>query len=298
MVPAETPARGVRCRAERTARHRTPRPGVSAGTIRNELHLIEAMVRWGQGLRVAGKRLILGNPIAGLTIPSEKNAKRPIATEARFLSLLAVADAVEPTGRFRAVLSIARYTGRRIRAICELRRSDILLTLADMRRALAAAGMDLAHADHWPRGAVLWGGATDKLGFDFITPLSSDARGALDVYLRTRLIIGTSPLFASAEDATRPIGKEIAGYWLSKAERRAKLDHMERGGYHQFRRLYASERRHLPAADVAASGGWKSITVMRSAYQQADAQTVYSVVDLKSSGPSSDTAQSEAKQSQ
>lgn len=281
--------------ALKSPRHRTPRVGASAGTIRNELHLLEAMVRWGQGVRISGKRLITGNPIVGLVIPTEKNAKRPIATDARFRALLAVADVVEPTGRFRCVLSLARFTGRRIRAICELRRHDVLLTVADIRRALSAAGMDLAHADHWSHGAIVWGSTSDKLGFESITPISRECRSALDTYLRSRPSLGAAPLLAGIEDVAKPIKKEIASYWLRKAERAAKVGHMERGGYHQFRRLWASERRHLPAQDVAAAGGWRSLEVMRSAYQQADAQTVFNVVDLEPSGPTSDTPRTEVK---
>lgn len=73
---------------------------------------------------------------------------------------------------------------------------------------------------------------------------------------------------------------------------------MERGGYHQFRRLWASERRHLPAQDVAAAGGWRSLQVMRSAYQHADAKTVFGVVDFEAGGPTSDTPQTQVKQAQ
>jgi hypothetical protein len=94
--------------------------------------------------------------MVGVVIPSEKNARRPIANEARHEALRAVADVAEPTDRFRCVLALARHTGRRIRAICELRRSDMLLTREAMRAALAEYAMDLARADAWPQGAICW----------------------------------------------------------------------------------------------------------------------------------------------
>jgi len=47
---------------------------------------------------------------------------------------------------------------------------------------------------------------------------------------------------------------------------------------HPHGRLWAMERRHVPAQDVAAAGGWRSLAVMRAAYQHADAQGVHSVV--------------------
>lgn len=291
----------VRARSSGTVkatRHRTPRAGVSAGTIRNELHLLGAMIVWGQSVKIGGRRLISGDPMAGIQIPTEKNARRPIATEARYRALLAVADTVEPSGRFRCVLTLARATGRRIGAICSLRRSDVLRSAAEMRRALAAAGMDLAFADAWPSGAIFWPSTSDKLGFESVTPISSAARDALDAYLRARPSLGDAPLFPGLEDVTQPIKKEIAGYWLTKAETAAELDHMERGGYHQFRRLWASERRHLPAQDVAAAGGWRSLKVMQSAYQHADAQTVHSVVESKPGGHTPDTPASDVQQAQ
>jgi hypothetical protein len=75
--------------------------------------------------------------------------------------------------------------------------------------------------------------------------------------------------------------KELARYWLRRAENLAKQPRVERGGFHMFRRLWASERRHLPAQDVAAAGGWRSIEVMRSTYQQADAETIQYVVEMR-----------------
>jgi integrase len=243
------------------------------------------MTKWGQAHRIGGRRLLGGDPMVGLVIPSEKNAKRPVATEARYQALLAVADRAEPTGRFRCVLTIARTTGRRIAAICALQRSDVLLSPDQMRRALAAAGMDVAHAEQWTHGAIVWQAASDKLGFEAITPISAAARAALIDYLRAHPSVGDAPLFPGTEDVTRSIGKEMAGYWLRRAERLAKLEHLARGGFHALRRLWASQRHHLPPHDVAAAGGWRSLQVMRSSYMHADAEGVLSAVESRSTGP-------------
>ncbi len=282
----------------KSTRHRTGKEGVGAGTVRNELHLLETMTRWGQAFKVGGRRLLAGDPMIGVIIPAEKNARRPIANEARYQALVAVADTAEPSGRFRCILALARTTGRRIRAILELKASDVLLSRDAMRRALAQYGMDLAFADAWPQGAIRWGAATDKLGFEAITPIGTDARAALDNYLRAHPSLGDAPLFPSTAEPSKTIGKEMAGYWLSKAEKLAKLEHMERGGYHAFRRAWASERRHLPAQDVAAAAGWRSLQVMRTAYMHADAQTVYSVVESRPAVPEVSSPQSKDKQAQ
>lgn len=260
-------------------RHRSREPGVRSGTIRNELHLLRAIVRWAQGHRVAGKRLLTLDPLVGLPIPQEKNARRPIATEGRFRKLLDQTDTIDRLGRFRCILVLARHTGRRISAICHLRAADVLRTREQVERALAAAGLDLRHAEHWPHGAIRWPEATDKLGFESVTPLGADARAALDSYLREHPRLGDAPLFPATTKRGQTVHKVLAGYWLRRAETLANLPHAERGGWHVWRRLWASERRHLPAQDVAAAGGWRSLEVMRTAYQHADAATVYQAVE-------------------
>jgi hypothetical protein len=263
----------------RSERHRTPELGVRTGTIRNELHLLGAMIRWAQGHRMGGRTLLARDPLIGMTIPQEKNAKRPIATEERFLALSKVADQVDPLGRFACMLALARHTGRRISAIAQLRAADVLRSPEQVERALGAAGMDMRHAAQWPFGALVWPAATDKLGFESVTPIGRDAREALDTYLRAHPRVGDAPLFPSTGDNTKAVHKVHAGHWLRRAETLAGLTHAERGGWHCWRRLWASERRHLPAQDVAAAGGWRSLQVMRSAYQQADAAMVYAVLD-------------------
>jgi integrase len=170
------------------------------------------------------------------------------------------------------VLTLARETGRRVKAICHLHVSDVLLTTEQMERALAEAGLPVAHAEYWPHGAIRWSKAYDKKGYEAVAPLSRTARNALDLYLRRAARAGDVLLFPGRHDPTKPVTKETAGYWLTRAETLAKLPHLARGGFHPFRRLWASERRHLPDADVSAAGGWRSIPVMRESYQHADAR--------------------------
>lgn len=67
-------------------------------------------------------------------------------------------------------------------------------------------------------------------------------------------MIGDAPLFPRTDDPSRPVNKTQATYGLMRAEQRAKLPKLERGGFHVYRRLWASERRHLPDVDVAKAG--------------------------------------------
>ena len=45
-----------------------------------------------------------------------------------------------------------------------------------------------------------------------------------------------------------------------------------------YRRKWGSERKHLPDVDVSCGGGWKDTVSLKRAYQQADADTILSVV--------------------
>jgi hypothetical protein len=65
--------------------------------------------------------------------------------------------------------------------------------------------------------------------------------------------------------------------WLDAATH-AKLP--ARGGWHSFRRKWASERKHYPQADVLAAGGWspKSASVLTECYQFPDNETMLAVM--------------------
>lgn len=279
----------------RSPRHRGAERGVRAGTIRNELHLLVAMLTWATQARVGGRRLLAVHPLPSLAVPQEKNAKRPVASQERYEKTLAVADRVTTDGRLRTMLVLARTTGRRVNSIAQLRASDVLRTAEQLERALAAAGLDVRQASAWTSGAIRWSEASDKMGFEAVAPISREAREALDRYLADRPRVGDVPLFPSSTDATKPVPKVMAGWWLRKAERLAKLPHMARGGWHSFRRMWASERRHLPAQDVAAAGGWRSLNVMRSAYQHAEADVVLRVVENAPESPATGTNKAQAR---
>jgi hypothetical protein len=67
-------------------------------------------------------------------------------------------------------------------------------------------------------------------------------------------------------------------HWFGKAEQLAELPKQQRGGWHAYRRKWATERKRLPLADVAQAGGWKSKETLLNYYQQADAASILHVV--------------------
>lgn len=66
--------------------------------------------------------------------------------------------------------------------------------------------------------------------------------------------------------------------WLLAAEALAKVEKQLGGLWHPYRRKWATERKHLPDVDVAATGGWSDLSSLKTAYQQADPETMYQVV--------------------
>jgi len=149
--------------------------------------------------------------------------RRPVATEERYQSLLKVAERADSTGRFRAILVLCRQTGRRINAIGQLKASDVLRTKEQMVAGLAEAGDDLRRADAWPSGAIRWRAETDKKGFLSVAPINRAARAELDHYLREHPRVGDAPLFSATEEPGNAVHKELARYWLNRAEKFAEL---------------------------------------------------------------------------
>jgi hypothetical protein len=94
-------------------------------------------MNFARGFRVNGGRLLSENPLRGLDWPKEKNPRRPLASHQRYVRTQQFTDAIDAKGRLRCILALARYTGRRESAICELVASDLLLPDARVRAALA-----------------------------------------------------------------------------------------------------------------------------------------------------------------
>jgi len=74
------------------------------------------------------------------------------------------------------------------------------------------------------------------------------------------------------------MSRHLAAKWLQKAEVLAGLEPQKGSLFHAYRRKWATERKHLPDVDVAAAGGWTTTETLKSAYQQADPETMLLVV--------------------
>jgi integrase len=156
--------------------------------------------------------------------------------------------------------------------------NGVLRTTEAMECALALTGQPVAAAAQWPHGALRFRAERHKRGVETVVPVSREVREALDVCLTAHPRVGEAPLFPATGDDVACVSKVLAGYWLRRAETLAGLPRLERGAWHAFRRLWASERRHLRAQDVIAAGGWRSAQVMQTAYRHDHAATVSAVV--------------------
>ena len=108
--------------------------------------------------------------------------------------------------------------------------------------------------------------------------MNSLAREALDRD-RPDIIPTRAWIFPAPKDASQPVGYHVAKNWLVKAEKQAKLAHLKGGGWHAFRRGWATSRKNLPSADLAMAGGWRDEETMRSCYVEADPATILRAVN-------------------
>ena len=247
------------------------RTAIGARTVQADCQWLRSVLRWGTKWQDRdGNYLLREDATRGFGMPHEKNPNRPVATHDRYEAIRAVSDQVMMEirwdGRRRKhrsylseLLDIANGTGRRISAVCELRYEDLEL-------------------DARPYGKIRWPADTEKTGRETVVPISQTVRAALDRVLRERPGIGRAYLFPAPIDRERPMRYELASGWLRRAEVLAQLPKQRGSLWHAYRRKWATERKHLPDADVAAAGGWKVLESLRQCYQQADEATMLEVV--------------------
>ena len=110
-----------------------------------------------------GHYLMRENPVRGYEIPTEKNPRRPVASQDRFEAIRKVSDDHQMELRWNGgreqqrsylseLLDIVNGTGRRISAVCQLRYHDLRL----------AEG---------PYGSIRWPADTDKQGRETVVSL-------------------------------------------------------------------------------------------------------------------------------
>jgi len=249
---------------------RTP---VRDATVGGDLTFLVTALNWATGWKTeTGAYLLRENPVKGKAYPrvKEQNPKRPVASHDRFLKVRAVSEQIimvrgrgknrrEERSYLSEILDLVNSTGRRITAVLSLQYQDLRL-------------------DYGERGGIQWPARTDKKRKAWVAPLDEEGRAAIDRILSDRPGIGAAYLFPAIKNPSKPVAKETVSQWLLAAEGLAKVEKQDGSLWHAYRRKWATERKHLPDVDVAATGGWSDLSSLKTAYQQADPDTMYQVV--------------------
>ena len=160
------------------------------------------------------------------------------------------------------LLQLANETGRRISAIRQLRRSDVLL-------------------DRGAYGSLRFRADSDKMGYESVVPVSLEARGVLDIALaRCPSPFEEAWLFPAPGNMGEPVSRYLCDKWLRAAEKEAKLEPLVGGLWHPYRRKFASDMVDVPDRIVAKLGGWKTPRTL-DLYSQPSEEVLASALSLR-----------------
>jgi len=223
------------------------------------------MLNWAKATRVSGARLLDANPLAGIRAVKVVNPRRPVATQERYdATRKAMQDLAQEAGdesgraiwqKAEVALVLARTTGRRLGAIRQLRWEDV----------------------QWETSAIRWRAETDKKRKEWVVPAPPSLIGELRAFQRQMGALG-GWVFASSDDPTGPFTRHELAALLEQAESKAELPKLDGSLWHAYRRMWATERKHLPVADVAAAGGWQGPSTLLTCYQQPTADAMLAVM--------------------
>ncbi len=240
--------------------HRKKEGHAPAG--RTDLVALSIAINWA-----IGERILKENPLtdkkarAKMKVP--RTPDRPVADKARYRALKAKARELPPA--FGVLLDLAWETGRRIGAILGLKWCDV----------------SFDETDDAPYGSIKWyrGATEDNKKRERVMVMNPAASKALSTWKKKCGVIGDSTrwVFEAPQDPREPLPRHVAKKWLLRAEKLAKLAHEKHGGFHMFRRGWATARKHLPDVDVAAVGDWKDLATMKRCYQHEDPETTRKV---------------------
>lgn len=225
---------------------------------RRDLVALRKACKWAEG-----DELLAVNPMSKPAVKdamsdNRSDVSRPFYTPEEVTKLLAAIPRMKSEHpAFKVLVELAWHTGRRIGALLALRWEDVhLAPIADSED-----------------GRVTWyaGVKADKKKRQQTTDLNVHAHAALFAW-RMRCSDPTGYLFPARGDTSQPMGRTAPKKWLAEAERLAGLQHQSHGGWHMFRRGWATARKNYPVQDVMAAGGWKDASTVQRCYQHATSE--------------------------
>ncbi|HXB23587.1 MAG TPA: site-specific integrase [Gemmatimonadaceae bacterium] len=229
---------------------------VGTRSIRGDLLLLTASMRWAATPVGGLKPLVTCNPLAAITLPTERDPRRPMLHDKTVDKLMAAAELVDPD-RLPVLLSVVKYTGRRLSSCLALGKGDVDLEL----------------------GQIRWRAEVDKKRKTWVAPLPTPLASILKDYC-DRFTDDDSPyFFPHPLDPARPLDKDRADGLLQRTYEVAQITRARGGLWHPFRRRWATLRKKLPLSDVAQAGGWDDVKTLLTCYQLADPDTLRQVAD-------------------
>ncbi len=234
-----------------------------------------------------GEELLSANPFANPKLKRLLHAKhtptRPFCSPEEFAALVAVAPRVvetvvcrhEPTAAknhrpderrrritaqqsaaaFPTLLQLAWHTGHRISAILSLRWDAVDFT------ARPAA----------PFGTVTWyaGVVADRKKYEHTVPMNEPTRKALLAWRDESPVQSIARWVFPFLPSDRAISYNEVRRWLRDAISLAKMPKKRLGGWHMFRRGFATARKGMPLRDLASVGGWRDTETLMKSYVHA-----------------------------
>ena len=248
-------------------------------SIQADVKALKQVLNWGCSVTYPdGSRLLDRNPLQFIRVRGESDVARPITSVERFEATRRAMQEMQqryrdeaqtlPTARARARakerelawiraelgLVLLRFTGRRRGSIVGLQWADV--------------AFDTHH--------ILWRARYDKKGKTWRIPYPPELFDTLREFQRRLGAVG-GYVFPRRGDPNQPTVPELLSQWIRKAEEKAGLSKLPGGTCHPYRRLWRSERGHLPAKAVAVAGGWSDEATMERCYNLPDEAHVLAV---------------------
>jgi hypothetical protein len=250
-------ARGQRVLADK-------RRPVGEGAVAGTLVWLRAACRLATTVRVAPGRFLLEvDPTRGLKVPENPNPAQELYSDEEYEALLAVACQVHPA--LPPLLVLSHDGGRRLDANRSVRWSDWLPEPVEGA----------------PYGRLRWRKDSDKLGREWVTPVTHGVRASLEAHRQRFPGVGETWVFPHLQDQTKPLSKDTARRWLLEAEDLANVEHRPRRGWHGLRRSWATKRKGQSLQDVMYLGGWVDSKALTKLYQKPDLDSLLGVLEAE-----------------
>src|ERR1044072_4737031 len=237
---------------ERFIAHRHAQ-GVTA-SARGDVDAVKIACNWA----VERAEILMASPFLKpgfkKVMPKRTARHQPVASLDRYEKLREKASKLPPM--FAVVLDVAWHTGHRIGTMRMLKWNDVMLTATETA----------------PYGTITWyrGVVPDRKKHEHRLPINEGVAATLRRWQKATRGVGEAWVFTAPTDPTKPVRYDVVKKWLRTAERKAKLAHEKHGGWHMFRRGWATARKDLPVQDVAAGGGGgEDSASLRQCYQHA-----------------------------